>query len=467
MSTSPTVEKKKRYERPVLQPVKPGVTSKFGPISAFTPQTHIDGVAVKELLATYGSPLFVISERTIRHTYRQALTAFRTRYPKVQFAWSYKTNYLDAVCRVFHRLGSWAEVVSGFEYDKALANGIPGKYILFNGPDKSEADLRKAIANDSPIHIDHFDELYTLVGLSEEMDRRPRVAIRINMDTGVYPMWDRFGFNYENGQAWEAIQKIFLSGRLELVGLHAHIGTYMLSADAYGVAAAKMSELALAIRKQYEKAIEYIDLGGGFASRNTLKGSYYAGADVVPSFDDYAEAIANNLLKAGFAREELPLLILETGRALIDDAGWLLGTVLANKRLSDGRRATILDFGVNLLFTSFWYEHVISPAQECSQYGEDAVLYGPLCMNIDVVREQVKLPPLQKGDHVVVHRVGAYNMTQWMQFITLRPAVVLIDTEGKPHVIRQSETLEYIQSVERLPPHLAEAAPPRSEGAGL
>lgn len=455
--------KKKRYERPVLQPVQAGITSKFGPLRAFAPQTHIDGVAVKELIAAYGSPLFVVSERTIHHTYQQARTAFRTRYPKVQFAWSYKTNYLDAVCRIFHQQGAWAEVVSGFEYDKARANGIPGKYILFNGPDKSEADLRKAIAHDSPIHIDHFDELYTLIGLSEEMGRRPRVAIRVNMDTGVYPMWDRFGFNYENGQAWEAVQKIFLSGKLELMGLHTHIGTYMLSSDAYATATAKLSQLALAIRKEYDHAIQYLDLGGGFASRNMLKGSYYAGANVVPSFDDYAEAITTSLLRAGFPRQELPTLILETGRALIDDAGWLLGTVLANKRLSDGRRATILDFGVNLLFTSFWYDHLISPAQECSQYGEDTVLYGPLCMNIDVVREQVKLPLLQKGDHVVVHRVGAYNMTQWMQFITLRPAVVLLDLDGQAHLIRQSETLEYIQSVERLPPHLAKTQPPQSE----
>ncbi len=242
--------------------------------------------------------------------------------------------------------------------------------------------------------------------------------------------------------------------RLDLVGLHCHIGTYMLSAQAYGVAASKLANLAKNIRKEYDHVITYIDLGGGFASRNTLKGSYYAGSDIVPSFDDYAEAICTTLLQAGFSKEALPLLVLETGRALVDDAGWLLGTVIANKRLSDGRRATILDFGVNLLFTSFWYAHTISPAQEVSQHSEEAVLYGPLCMNIDVIRESITFPPMQKGEHVVVHRVGAYNMTQWMQFITLRPRVVMIDLEGKAHVIRQAETLDYIQSVEQVPEHL-------------
>jgi len=160
-------------------------------------------------------------------------------------------------------------------------------------------------------------------------------------------------------------------------------------------------------------------------------------------------------LNAGFKKDELPLLILETGRALIDDAGYLLGSVLANKRLSDGRRATIMDFGVNILFTSFWYEHKISPAQEFTHHTEDMVLYGPLCMNIDVVRDSINLPLLNRGDHVVVHRVGAYNMTQWMQFIQMRPNVILIDEQGNTHLIREAENKQYIEQLEKMPTHLA------------
>ena len=148
------------------------------------------------------------------------------------------------------------------------------------------------------------------------------------------------------------------------------------------------------------------------------------------------------------------MLILETGRALIDDAGFLLGTVLATKRLSDGRRATILDFGINSLFTSFWYDHKISPAQSFGQHTEEMVLYGPLCMNIDIIRESVTMPLLERGNHIVVHKVGAYNMTQWMQFITLRPNIVLIDIENNTHVIRKAETLEDLQLNEQIPLHL-------------
>ena len=452
MSTE--TKEKLRYERPMIRKMNAGLMNKFGTRTEYQPTSHIDTVPVKRIIEQYGSPCFVISERTIRKTYQSALRAFKTRYPKVQFAWSYKTNYLDAVCKVFHQEGAWAEVVSGFEYEKAIRNGVPGNKILFNGPDKSIAELKQAIENESTIHIDHFDELYDLIEIVETSKKKAKVAIRVNMDVGVYPMWDRFGFNYESYQAWNAITKIMNCEKMDLVGLHCHIGTFMLTAGAYGIAASKLCDLAVNIKAKWNKTIQYLDLGGGFASTNTLRGSYLPGNDISPSFDDYAEIITSTILNYGFKQEDLPLLMLETGRALIDDAGYLVGSVLANKRLSDGRRATIMDFGVNILFTAFWYEHKISPAQEFTHHSEDMVVFGPLCMNIDKVRESVNLPLLNRGDQVVVHKVGAYNMTQWMQFITLRPNIVLIDNENNTHIIRKAETLEYLELNEQVPEHL-------------
>lgn len=445
---------KMRYERPVIFKMNSGLMNKFGTKTNNEPVTHIESVPVKSMLSQYGSPMFVISEKQIRRNYQNAIRIFKTRYPKVQFAWSYKTNYMNAVCRIFHQEGSWAEVVSGFEYEKALYNNVPGNKIIFNGPDKSDEDLIKAAQNNSLIHIDHYDELYSLIRLSEEHKLKPRVAIRVNMDTGIYPKWDRFGFNFENGQAWNALTRIINSENLQLVGIHCHIGTFMLSPNAYAVAARNLSELAWSVKERFGIMVQYIDLGGGFPSTNTLKGAYLPGTDTVPSIDQFADAITDVILTYGFKQDELPLLILETGRALIDDAGYLLGTVLATKRLSDGRRATIMDFGLNSLFTSLWYDHKISPAQKNTNQTEDMVMFGPLCMNIDVVRESINMPMLQKGDQVVVHKVGAYNMTQWMQFITMRPNIVLIDNDNNTHIIRKAENLEYIQALEEIPIHL-------------
>ncbi|MBN2635539.1 MAG: hypothetical protein JXR61_04660, partial [Prolixibacteraceae bacterium] len=119
-----------KYEKPVISKITAGIPNKFGLPAKQKIVSDIDGIAVDKLMNEYGSPLFVMSEKTIRETYAEARRAFQTRYPKVQFAWSYKTNYLDAVCSIFHDEGSWAEVVSGFEFQKALSLGVNGSHIL-------------------------------------------------------------------------------------------------------------------------------------------------------------------------------------------------------------------------------------------------------------------------------------------------------------------------------------------------
>ncbi len=442
------------FEPPLIRRLKTGMPGKAGMIADSRPVNQIDGIKVDHLADSYGSPLFVISERMIRNTFYDARSSFEARYPKVQFAWSYKTNYLDAVCRIFHQQGSWAEVVSRFEYDKALTNGVAGENIIINGPDKTADDLKFYVGKNSFIHIDNFDELYDLLEVTSQMEKIAHVAIRVNMDTGIYPAWQRFGFNYENGEAWQAINRIMQSKWLKMEGLHCHIGTYITSPDAYAMAATKLTDLALQIRTKFNHYITYIDMGGGFASRNTLKGAYLPGTDTCPSFDEYADAITPVLLKADFDPDHLPLLILETGRALIDEAGYLISTVRSVKRLPDGRRATIIDAGVNLLFTSFWYDHKIAPVHDTGSAHENMIIYGPLCMNIDVIRDNINLPLMKKGDKVVITRTGAYNMTQWMQFITYRPNIVLIDDKGNTHIIRKAENAQTHAAFEIIPDYL-------------
>jgi diaminopimelate decarboxylase len=128
-----------------------------------------------------------------------------------------------------------------------------------------------------------------------------------------------------------------------------------------------------------------------------------------------------------------------------------VSTVEATKRLPDGRQSLVLDAGVNLLFTSFWYKHDVVPAQEVSGTLEPTVMFGPLCMNIDEMRETHNFPGLTTGQRVLFRNVGAYNNTQWMQFITLRPAVVMIGTGGSVSTIRRAENLSDFTSVEMVP----------------
>ncbi len=412
---------------------------------------RIDGVSLTELLERFGSPLFVFSERRLRQRVREVRRAFDLRYPKVQFAWSYKTNYLDAICMVMHDEGAWAEVVSEVEYELALRNGVPPTQILFNGPYKPLPALKNALADGSKVHLDHYDELYAAEQIARELGRKVPVTLRLNMDTGVHPRWDRFGFNLDNGEALSAIRRLHAGGHLELEGLHCHVGTFILDPQAYGRAAARLAQLAIDVRRETGVPVRTLDLGGGFASRATLHAQYAPGTDSTPPVDDYAEAIADALLSAGFPPDELPTLLLETGRSMVDESGSLITRVVANKRLANGARSVVIDAGVNVLFTSFWYRHDVLPVVDRGGMLEDTVVYGPLCMNIDVVRPSVLLPPLEIGDALVVRPVGAYNVTQSMQFIRLRPAMIMIGRDGEVDLIRRAEELDDVKRAEHLP----------------
>ena len=440
------------YERPIIRRHQMGMMNKFGrAATGMRPQTHVDDVSIEALVAEHGSPLFVYSQRSLVERYRELRDAFVRRYPKVRLAWSYKTNYLDAICRTFHREGAWAEVVSPFEYDKAVHNGVSPDKIHWNGPYKPEQALARAIENQSIIHIDNLDEFARIERVAARLHLRPRVAIRVNMAIEGMVPWSRFGLNLESGQAGELMHRIAEGRTAELVGLHSHIGTFILDPQAYGKAAANLAKLANELLDDHGVKLQFIDLGGGFASKNTLREGYLTGEQSTPSFSRYADAIVEGLGELRYRESELPTLVLETGRALVDEAGYLVSTVEATKRLPDGRQSLVLDAGVNLLFTAFWYKHDVVPAQPCGPTTEPTVMYGPLCMNIDEIRETHDFPALNVGDRVVFRNVGAYNNTQWLQFITLRPAVVMVGAEGRVAKIRRAEQLSDFTAMEALP----------------
>ena len=453
----------KPWIKPAIVPLRSGLLNKFGGRLEAAWMDAIDDVPIADLLEQYGSPLFVVSEQRLRGNVQRIKRAFTSRYPSVVFGWSYKTNYLGAVSNIFHQEGSWAEVVSEFEYEKARSLGVPGTNILFNGPGKNPEVLRRAVQEGAHIHIDHLDELYTLETITEELETHIDVALRLNFDTGFTEPWSRFGFNVESGQAMDAAWRIAASKYLNLGGLHSHIGTFVTEPRAYTQQVRIMCGFMNEVESRTDCRIDYLDVGGGFASMNSLQGIYLPMEQVIPSIEQYAEAICDVLLELTHDREasglKRPTLILETGRALVDDAEYLVSSVIANKRLPDGKRAVVVDAGVSQLFTAFWYNHKVVPTRLLQGRPEETVIYGPLCMNIDVMRNNIMLPPLNMGDALVFSPVGAYNNTQWMQFIEYRPNVVLIDPEHNVSVIRRAENLEVVTAQEYLPGHLSEPFP--------
>lgn len=439
------------------------------------PVTAIDGVEVSKLVKKYGSPLFVFSEHTMRAKARRAKQAFTSRYKKVSFAWSYKTNYLNAVCRVFHDEGWIAEVVSDFEYEKARKLGIEGKHIVFNGPNKPDAILRRAISDGALIQIDNWDELLRLEDLARNAKQPVEVGLRVWADVGVRPVWSKFGFAIGNGEAARAALHVAANKKLRLNTLHMHIGTYILSVDAYREATLKLIALREQILTETGHLVGCLNLGGGIPSNSLLHGMVGPIENNVPSIEDYAEAITQALLK--LPERKRPLLRLEMGRHLVDEAGYLLTSIVAVKARGlpgphdadlaasqakewlqlqhDAKRGLVVDAGINLLYTAAWFQIEVSPSRLIKKPPNPTRLYGSLCMAIDVIRDNVDLPPLDTGDVLVLNPVGAYNVTQSMQFIFYRPAVVLIGSDGSTEIIRQRETLDDINRIERVPARLA------------
>ena len=192
----------------------------------------------------------------------------------------------------------------------------------------------------SILHIDNLDEIARIERIAQAGGRRARVAIRVNMAIDGVQSWSRFGAEpgvrpgARGDHASSRAARRWIS-----IGLHTHIGTFVQDPQAYGMAASKMAApRQRAARASTASRVSFIDLGGGFASPNTLKSQYLDGQQASPPFSRYAEAICDGLAELDCPAPQMPTLVLETGRALVDEAGSLISTVQATKRLPDGRR---------------------------------------------------------------------------------------------------------------------------------
>lgn len=445
-------EEKELYEKPCITRHSVGLMNKFGRTSASVPFSKFESAEIKDMVREYGSPLFIVSEPVLRRKYKDMYRAFSLRYPRVAIAYSYKTNYLSGICSILHSEGAWAEVVSGFEYTIALNLGVSPDKIIFNGPYKKEEELLRAVELGSIINADSLDELSMLEEIAKKLGRILDIGIRVNMELN-YPPWDRFGFNFESGQAFDAAKKAVASGHLNIAGIHVHLGTYIIDTQAYTRMAENLSHLCKELQEKLNLKIKYMDVGGGFASRNVLHSQWMPADHICPTFEEYAEAICPELIEGPFEASEMPLLILEPGRAIVDESVHLISTVVSSKRLTNGVKGLVIDAGVNLLPTAYWYRHEIRPVEETDEPLEEVNVYGPLCMQIDIIRMGVTLPSLKKGDLIAIKNVGAYNFSQSMQFIQPRPAVILVN-EGKVEILRLPETFDYIKHLERIPERL-------------
>lgn len=448
------------YAAPKLELITPRSMQKHRMVDISSAESALDDIGdVRTLLQEFGSPLYILSEKMLRAQYRSFRDTFTAPGIDTVVAYSYKTNYLPAVCSILHQEGAWAEVVSGMEYDLARSLGVPGSKIIFNGPYKRPEELARAIKEEALINVDSFDELDLLISVAGSLGIAARTGLRINFQHGRQS-WTKFGMNADNGEAVEALHRVKKAGKkLRFEALHNHSGTFQVNPDIYSRAAQVLIAMARSARG-LGLSPSIADFGGGYPSNNRLKpafdvpgGSGSSGQFLAP----FAEAIAGPLSKARKAFGERPTMVLEPGRALVDTAFRLACTVVARKNIAGQGEAVIVDAGVNLVPTAYWYDHGVNAAADKDLHAalgaKPVAVFGPLCMQVDILRERAVLPAMSLGSPLVISNVGAYCITQSMQFIQPRPAVVMVGQNGVEE-IRRRETRSDIFGMDRIPARL-------------
>ena len=340
-------------------------------------------------------------------------------------AYSLKSNTLMGLVARLHRAGCWAEVASGHEYRLARRAGVPGGEIVFNGPLKTSDDLRRALGEGATVIADGVEQIREIARLAPFAAPDARVGLRLVPPDRVGR--DRFGVPARMAPAAAAM---LARAGLPLTGLHIHLGAYQLGPlppsgpPIHGVTVEYPVPVA-----------RFADGRPGCCARSPTASGASSGS-TSGAAGRPPPPLAGHL---DAAREALgpghPPLILEPGRALIRDAGWLLTRVVARR----GPGKVVVDVGITQVPCVQWKRspvHVVEPREGAERPTD---LYGPLCLQHDAVAREVPLPPLAVGDLVWIGQTGAYAMAQASPFIHLRPGAVLIEA-GRATLLRARET---------------------------
>lgn len=397
----------------------------------------------RELVSTYGSPLFVLDRARMLSQFENITSGFRIVYPNTSIAYSLKTNYLPYICKTLYDHGSQLEIISGFELGIVERLAIDGSRLVVNGPYKPRDELIRLFdySANCKINVDNMDELVLLDTIAKEKGTLIKVGLRINVKVGKVPQ-NQFGF-FVNIEDYPNIIEFMQSElkNLKLIGLSTHIGSNIPSALSYGKASRQLIEFASVAKNRFGIDLEFIDLGGGIApiggeSPRQIKEKNWK----VSGIEDYAKAICRplNLFYKG---REKPKLIIEPGRYIIGPAIELLTTVTTVKAMN-GKRAIFVDAGINILASAPRRRYDIVAYTDNQENGL-ADVYGPLCTQRDIIASDINLPNLHVGDQLGIPNAGAYSISESMQFIRPKPAVVVLDKEDIK-LIRRKETTEDI-----------------------
>lgn len=395
---------------------------------------YCDGVSLNELAKTFGTPLYVYSEESIRKKCGRFLKAFSSYPTKVCYA--VKANDNLTLLRTIFQTGLGADVVSGGELERALKAGVSLDKLVFSGVGKTQFEIERAIElGIASINVESENELELIKKISETKKKKVSVSLRANpnIDVKTNPYIATGLYETKFGIADEAIEhaseRIHGHPFVKLEGVACHIGSQITELGSFEQAANRIKEIAYRL-KEKGFPIRRIDLGGGL-------GISYKPNESVPSIESYAEAIIKVFKSTDFE------LFLEPGRAIIGSAGGLLTRILFTKQ-NRKRHFTIVDAAMNDLIRPSLYDayHEIVPVK--SKSGDPVIsdIVGPICETGDFLGLGRTLPSPESGELLFIKNAGAYGATMSSNYNTRGRCAEVMVLGDQVQLIRRRETLE-------------------------
>lgn len=431
----------------------------------------VEGRRVDELVQEFGSPLYVLSEQTLRANYRRVARAMADAWPsETKILYAIKANNNLAVRAIFNQEGAGGDCFGEGELYATFLGGATPDSVVLNGSNKTPGDLRTAAELGVVINIDGEDEIGFLRDIARELGRSVRVCLRLRaipaefadrtpdyIDSAGRSLAEKieggqWGFSVE--KAAQLVQDIMDTPGLDLLGYHHHLGR-LLPDLAYNTAwARELVDSIGVIEKSTGYVPRLLDIGGGFARERDPESR---NRELNPtSVEDHIRAVTRELI-SGFNGLGFPLpeLWVEPGRYLVGNSGVLLGTVGQVKR-DQGRTWINADFSINNLMrieTSGSAYHVLAANRLRTPAAESVTVVGPLCTGSPIARE-CPMPTLSRGDILAVLDAGMYAETASTQFNGVpRPCTVLVDGE-RAEVIKERESVLDVFAQHRVPPRL-------------
>jgi diaminopimelate decarboxylase len=396
---------------------------------------EIAGCDVTELAAEFSTPVYLYAEDDIRWRAREYLRAFGERTDAFEVLFASKALPCTAIYRVCQEEGLSVDVASGGELHMALKAGYDPARVHLHGNNKSEAELRYAAdVGVGHLILDSFDEIDRVERI---LDRTQRVLIRITpgiaasthsyIQTGQLD--SKFGFGLADGLAERAVERVRASSKLELVGLHAHIGSQIFELEPY----VKAIEVLADFTRSLDLEPELLNVGGGL-------GIAYLDTDEPPSIDDYVEVKVRGVERVF---DPPPRILVEPGRSLVGNAGMTAYRVGTVKEIPGVRTYVAVDGGMSdnlrpMLYGSHYEAVIADRAGEAPD--TPATVAGMHCESGDVIVRDAELAAPRVGDVLVTPATGAYGHAMANNYNGVpRPPVVLCrDAEARVVVSRES-----------------------------